>query len=375
MTRTRFLHAADLQLGMRRYYLGDEALPRFMQARIDTLRAMADVARARECEFAVLAGDVFESNRVDRATVGRALDALDAMPCPVFLLPGNHDPLDAGSVYRAPAFERHRRVRVLADDALVEVRPGIEVVGAPWTSKHPRKDLVAAACADLAPADGLRVCVAHGEVDTLFPDRHGADLIRREAADRALASGRIHYLALGHRHSATEVAPRIRYSGAPEATDFDEADSGNVLVVELDRDRCDVEAHMVGRWRFLTIEADLATLEDVDALEARLEKLERKDCTILRLGLRGSLNLRAKARLDDVVEHAGDLFAAAVSWETRSDLAVLPDDLDVSDLQLSGFARATVDVLGQRAAADDRAGLVARDALALLYRLAGGTAR
>src|SRR3990172_5226567 len=43
-----------------------------------------------------------------------------------------------------------------------EVRPGIEVVGAPWTSKRPLTDLVAAAASGLQPAPGvLRVMVGH----------------------------------------------------------------------------------------------------------------------------------------------------------------------------------------------------------------------
>ena len=48
----------------------------------------------------------------------------------------------------------------------------------------------------------------------------------------------MHYVALGDRHSTTEVGGtgRIWYSGAPEPTAYDEIDPGNVLIVDLSAD-------------------------------------------------------------------------------------------------------------------------------------------
>lgn len=139
----RFLHTADWQLGMTRHYLAGEAEGRFRQARIDAVGRMAELAEEHGCEFVVVAGDVFETNQVDRTTVARAVDALQRFSVPVLLLPGNHDPLDAGSVFTSPAFtERcHEHVRVLDGHEPVTVVDGVEVVGAPWTSKDPLCDL------------------------------------------------------------------------------------------------------------------------------------------------------------------------------------------------------------------------------------------
>jgi DNA repair exonuclease SbcCD nuclease subunit len=64
---------------------------------------------------------------------------------PVYLLPGNHDPLDASSVYTGPLFtsECPHNVIVLDRAGVHEVRPGVEIVAAPWRSKAPTTDLVA----------------------------------------------------------------------------------------------------------------------------------------------------------------------------------------------------------------------------------------
>ena len=90
-----------------------------------------------------------------------------AIGIPVYLLPGNHDPLDASSVYTSALFiaECPDNVHVLDRPVSIEVRPGLQIVAAPWRSKRPTTDLVAEVLDDL-PADGTtRILVAHGGVD------------------------------------------------------------------------------------------------------------------------------------------------------------------------------------------------------------------
>ncbi|HUF84625.1 MAG TPA: metallophosphoesterase, partial [Acidimicrobiia bacterium] len=185
----RFVHTSDWQLGLARYWFEPEAEARYQQDRLDAVRRLGEVGRGAGAELVVVAGDVFESNRVDGRTLRRGLDAMADVGLPVFLLPGNHDPLDAASVYRSRAFREAcpANVRVLVDSSPVEVRPGLEVVGAPWVSKRPRGDLVAELTGGLTPAAGtLRIAVAHGAVAEGAPDPNDAALIRLETARRAL---------------------------------------------------------------------------------------------------------------------------------------------------------------------------------------------
>ncbi len=244
-TTVRFIHTADLQLGMTRRFLDDDAQARYAQARIDGLTAIGRIAVAEKAEFVVVAGDVFETNRVRPRTVGRALQAMESIPVPVFLLPGNHDPLDAATVYRSPTFLRSvpPNVVVLDGSDPVDVRDGVQVVGAPWTTKRPLLDLVAAACEPLV-ADPAFTC---GSSSATAPvdfrgEFHDPATIRLAAAEAAIADGKVQYIALGDRHSTTQVGEtgRIWYAGAPEPTAHDETDAGNVLLVELEDGRCTV---------------------------------------------------------------------------------------------------------------------------------------
>lgn len=360
---------------MTRHFLGDEAQAAYSLARLDAVRELGRLAQDTACEFVVVAGDVFESNQVDRRTVARAFEALAQVSVPVYLLPGNHDSLDAASVYRSPCFAEHqpRHVRVLTDTEVLEVRPGLELVGAPWTSRRPLEDLVARTCASLEPARGkVRVCVGHGAIDTFAPDPNDPALIRLAAAEDALRSRRIHYLALGDRHSLTPVGAtgRIHYCGSPEPTDYDEDAPGHVLVVNVDEGHVAVEPRRVGVWRFARQSFAVNREDDLEALASWLEEQPSKDRTVLKLGFSGTLTLTLAARLEDTLEHARDLYAAVESPERHRDLVVLPDDEDFRGLDLAGFAAAAVDRLRASLTAGSRDAEAAGDALKLLVRLA-----
>lgn len=372
----RFIHTADWQLGMRRRYLGPEAQARFTQARFDAIVGIGRLAEAERCDFVVVSGDVFESNQVDRQTVIRAVEALRSVPVPVYLLPGNHDPLDAASVYDSASFTSRRpsHVQVLRDPGCVEVAPGVDLVAAPWYSKKPLRDLVGEACRQLAGGDGrLRIVVGHGGVDELAPDVAAPALIATAALEQALENGCIHFVALGDRHSLTPIGStgRIWYAGAPEATDHDQVKPGHVLVVDLDAGGCSVAEHRIGVWTFVRSTFHFSSDLDVERVKEWLHHVPDKASSIARLTLVGQLGVRGRARLEEIVDEAADAFAAVELAERGSDLVVLPDDLDFEDLGLSGFAENAVRELVVQAG--EPQGEAARDALGLLYRLCVST--
>ena len=205
---TKFVHTSDWQLGMTRHFLSEEAQARFTAARIEAISSIGALAVEEGCSFVVVCGDVFESNQVERQVVVRSLEAMRATPGVTFyLLPGNHDPLDAASVFRSKCFVDNcpTNVVVLESSQPVLAADDVEIVGAPWANKRPLVDLVARAVADL-PSDGtLRVVVGHGSTDSLSPNPNDPALVALSSLEAALAAGTAHYVALGDRHSTTEV--------------------------------------------------------------------------------------------------------------------------------------------------------------------------
>lgn len=374
---TRFLHSADWQLGMTRHFLEGEAQARFTAARIEVIGAIGQLAVEEGCSFVVVCGDVFESNQVERQVIVRALDTMKATSSVKFcLLPGNHDPLDAASVFRSKTFLENRppNVVVLEESAPATVAPGVDIVGAPWPTKRPLNDLVTLAVADL-PSDGTqRIVVGHGAVDTMSPDPTNPSLISVSDIEAAISAGRIHYVALGDRHSTTDVGStgRLWYSGAPEPTDYDESDPGNVLLVDLSEEAISVVPHRVATWRFLRESFDLTSRADCEEVRSFLEAIPDKHRTIVKLSLVGQLSLGDMTWLEAQLEHAADLLGALETWERRSDLVVLPDDDEFDGFGLTGFAAGALDDLRKTGEGSGDDALVARDALGLLYRLLAG---
>ncbi len=397
-----FLHTADWQIGMTRRWLQPEAQARFDHDRLMAIRSAGQIARAQGCAFVVVAGDVFESNQLRQGTVLRALDVMGEMRLPVYLLPGNHDPLDSVSIYRQPIFVNAcpGNVTVLDSHGPYDVAPGVQVIAAPWRSKHPGRDLVADALATVGPADGTtRVLVGHGGVDVFDPTGRNATAIGTAPLFEAVKDGRIHYVALGDRHSRTDVGGRgsVWFSGTIEVTDSREEVPGDVLVVEIGPSGvAEVVPHHTGTWDIRSLSRDLNSADDVDGLLAELVGTSCKEKVVLKLALSGALSLADYTRLYESLEAVGTTFAGLLHWDGHTDLVISQDDEQWADMDISGYVNgaaqeireamnegdkkvadahqdADVEAAFSPDVADDSDS--ARDALALLYRLSGALAR
>jgi DNA repair exonuclease SbcCD nuclease subunit len=64
------------------------------------LRDVLRTARALGADIVLLAGDTFDNHQVTSATIDRAGRLLADAGLPVVILPGNHDPANAESIWR-----------------------------------------------------------------------------------------------------------------------------------------------------------------------------------------------------------------------------------------------------------------------------------
>ncbi|WP_297009306.1 metallophosphoesterase [uncultured Corynebacterium sp.] len=393
----RILHTSDWQLGMKRWFLGDEAGPRYQEARLAVIERMLRLAVDRSCDAVVVAGDVFDDNLVDSRTWRRAVDVLRASPVPVFLLPGNHDPYDPASIYRDPVFDGlSPTVRVLTDTTPRQVRaaadggPGLEIIGAPLLSKYMSADPVAGALRDIRDGAGgasdrdaatVRVLVGHGATSS-WSSTDDPAVIDVDAAAQACRDRVVDYVALGDTHSAVDLHAdgTVRYSGSPEPTDFREEDgggearSGFALVVDITVDpdaagrpaTVTVDEVPVGTWHFLALQAEINSGEEISEWIRRLESLPDKRTTVVKYALTGTVDLAAGARLDRELAALVPSFAALYPRERLMDLHIVPDDGELADAHWPGAVGEASRALVARATGGDA---TARDALRLLYRL------
>ncbi len=370
----RFIHTADWQIGMKAVHVG-AAGDRVRAARLDAARNVVEAARRNDASFILLAGDTFEDNAVDRVLVQRVVDTLRSSPVPVFVLPGNHDPLVPGSILESEAFaSAGSRVRVLRTSDPVEVA-GAVLFPCPLRAKHGRSDPTSTIPKERGAT--IRVGLAHGtlraagvEADDDFPIE----------ADAAEVRG-LDYLALGHWHSyftakSADGAVRAAYSGTHEQTKFGEEKSGHALVVTIERPGAAprLEPIRTGllRWEHLT--RDLHSPGDVDRLVRDLDRVSEPDRTLIAVTLRGALpaaGLASLARIEDLLKARflfGRLDASTVTPSPTDESWV--DELPPGPPRAAARRLLAIATGGEVDAAAPR--VVAREALARLYALAKG---
>ncbi|MDX1483417.1 MAG: metallophosphoesterase [Alphaproteobacteria bacterium] len=208
------VHSSDLHVGdvaTTQACGGDEVLP---------LRQVIHAANAVTADLVLLAGDVFEHNRLPDDLLERTARLLGDAGLPVVILPGNHDPATADSVYRRGGMADPDNVSILGvTHGKAVTFPGLELEV--WGHAHLDYD-------DMIPLRSPRprrtrwqVAMAHGHYETA-PDRgaalNPAWLIGR---DEIVETG-VDYLALGHWNRATRVASgdvAAYYCGSPDLSE------------------------------------------------------------------------------------------------------------------------------------------------------------
>jgi DNA repair exonuclease SbcCD nuclease subunit len=283
----RFLHTADWQIGMKAAHAGAASL-RVRDARIESATRIMDAAQSEGAEFLLLAGDTFENNAIDRVLVQKIGDILAHFGKPVYILPGNHDPLDTGSVWEHPVWSSHANLHVLRESRPVKLPSGL-LFPCPvfrTRSKSDPTDWIAE-----EDSQTIRIGVAHGAVE-------GNPLIEPSLPVRrnAFARARLDYLALGHWHSVasyddSDGGIRMAYSGTHEPTSFRERDSGNVLIVEITGPgaRPDVRTIPTGLLRWESVETILTEPGQLTELRKRIEGMPASQATLIEIQLKGLL--------------------------------------------------------------------------------------
>lgn len=304
----KFLHTADLHIGKAFKGMGDKG-DDLRAAQLETLEKIAGVATSENVDFVVIAGDLFDSNEVTKKAVKKVVEVLgDIAPIPVFILPGTHDVLNAGSVYRGVEFAGEGNIKVFGIDGLVTARVGEAAVhGRANDTKgggvHPLEELEA----DAGAKYNIGVLHASMEIEgKASPDDYLVDLGRMGACG-------MDYIALGHWHRFAEFkagAVKAFYCGCPEITKFDEADAaGDVLVVTLDEAGATptVKRVPVGKYKWIDKEIDVTTCPAGGPLESEIKDCAGED-VIMQVTLSGTINPGEEISAGDLEDEFGEEF-------------------------------------------------------------------
>jgi len=401
-----FLHAADPHLGLRVTRFEPEHADKIRDARFRALEKVLSVAADRGADFILIAGDLFDDASVDAITARRAFDLLsEGSQCPVFVLPGNHDPLLPGSVWDRQPWNRADAgvVRVLRSSEPVSAPGGATILPCPVFRKTSLDDPTASIPEPEASAQGttVRIGVAHGSVKdraTLPPDDH---LISPDAVQ----VHHLDYLALGHWHSPHEYkdgdgAVRAAYSGVPEPIGFPRGSSegtgwvpyssgsgredfaddgcGNILLVRIGSPGAppEVERIGVGVLRLLSESYRAYSGEDLSEVIRKTAERQGPEHIVLRLHLEGVVSASAWLRLDDLRAVMQGRYLHG-KMDVHS-LKLEPTEDELRETVGHGVLKEVFDRLSQGTAEglqETDEGVLAQRAVALLYQLASEARR
>ena len=181
------------------------------------LKAVLAYAREIEADVVLLAGDTFDNHMVTAATIERAARVLADAGVPVVLLPGNHDPVCADSVYARGGYADIAGLRILGmtdEGSVFFPEHQLEIWGNAHHDYH-----------DMAPLKDPRtrttrwqIAMGHGHYEppeTWHNPLRPSWLISNAMIDATGAD----YVALGHWDRPAQVGSGTipaYYSGSPE---------------------------------------------------------------------------------------------------------------------------------------------------------------
>lgn len=282
----KLLHTADWHLGRRFPRFGTEAGKTLSRARRDVLERIFLEAERGQVDAVLCAGDLFDTPQPDkdfRDALVQVLQKLSWKNRPVFLLPGNHDPLVTESVWRDPSFRKALPSFVhVVDQELLEVTLPNDCVlyAVPCLSRAGQKDPTESIPLR-APGDTrVRIGLVHGSTFDAGDWKTNFPISRDAVLERGLD-----YLAIGDTHGFRYVPPERKqpptiYPGTPEPTAFDEHDAGHVALVFITRSRqAMVQRKPVAQWKWE--EVTVRSMEELRLLARRTDLATR----VLRLTL------------------------------------------------------------------------------------------
>jgi DNA repair exonuclease SbcCD nuclease subunit len=371
----KLLHTADWHLGKRFRSFSEESEKKLTWARLAVLERILLAAERHAVDAVLCAGDLFDEplpSAVWWEAVAECFKKRAWKTRPVFLLPGNHDPLIADSVW-APEHKFRRSlpdwVHVIdREDFEYPLANGAVLYAVPCMSKSGQSDPTESIPVRAPGDERVRIGMVHGSTfDATDARNFPID------ADAAVTRG-LDYLAIGDTHSfrlvpPTRLQPPTVYPGAPEPTAFDEKDPGSVAVVFITRQRrANVRAERVARW----------TWEEhhVQSMDALRELARRGDLDDLVMRLKVTMRVpapqyeEAERILQDFVGTSArqgrvgvlELYSAGLELETN--------DIDSHVSDLPDILKSVVRELKETADKHPESRLVAQRAIFQLYALA-----
>ena len=388
-----FLHSADWQIGKPYARVEDpDKRAKLRQVRIEAIDRIGQCARDQQAAFLLVAGDLFDSPTPSSSDISAVCQALGRLPCPVLVIPGNHDHGAPGSVWHQRFFQEECQRRAPNLQVLLNREPLVLeqaiVLPCPLLRRTDSQDPTAWVRSidwEALPSDRPRILLAHGSIHGFGSEDLDADGDNLASSQNQLRLddgllGQLDYVALGDWHGLKQVHAKGWYSGTPEPDRFPRHDAyrdGVVLAVHVERGRSpQVTPLPTAALQWHTTAVHLSCDDELEHFEATLQTLlgDEPGRHLLLLEESGSLSLEGHRRYDALLER---LEAQLLRLKRRGRCAQAPDPSELralsqrpSDPLIANVAQRLQSELEESALVEERRELL-QLALAELHRCAG----
>jgi DNA repair exonuclease SbcCD nuclease subunit len=233
--RIKIIHTSDVHLESDTFGKSEEGQK--YRGRIQrAFQKVVDRVIEERADLFLIAGDLFDSNRVPESGIEFVHKELARVPCSVVLIPGNHDCFDHRSIYKKVDFSSvgsHVYTLTKEEGETIEL-PHLDATV--WGKGMIEHDHKFRPISGVSPRyrDYWHIGMAHG----YFVDE---DELQRSSLifPAEIAQSGLDYLALGHVHVFSDLsqeATKACYPGTPAPLHLGVNDGGSVALVILDPD-------------------------------------------------------------------------------------------------------------------------------------------
>lgn len=283
-----------------------------VDARLDVLDKLICMANDEECNLFVIAGDLFETVRVNKRDIDRVIKSLNAFAgeC-VAVIPGNHD-YDNGMIDLWTNFRNHIPEKIVYMD---EEKPynldkyGLEafIYPAPCHSRHSKENNIAWLKKETFDSNLYHIGIAHGALEGVSPDLSNNYYFM---SNKELQDTPVDIWLLGHAHISYPEkdvikGEKIFNPGTPEPDGFDCKHEGSAWIISIGEDKI-ADAHKVktGKYRFIDEVFNIEEDEDLYKLKDLVLK-DKPQAKIMRMTLEGRISSDAYRDRQNVYNELG----------------------------------------------------------------------
>lgn len=316
----KFIHCADLHLDSR---METNLSPQKARERkleiLGTFERMVTYARNHGVRGIIIAGDMFDTARIAKATKERVLHTIIKNPEIDFLyLSGNHDETNFITLIS----EVPPNLKIFTTDWQTFAYGNLKITGRIFEA-HNQVNFYHTLN---LTANDYNIVVLHGELG-----RQGINL-------EALKNKNIDYLALGHIHSYSQAKLDARgvycYSGCLEGRGFDECGPKGFVLLDVDPDKHTLQSQFVGfaARELCEVNCNITGYDDWFALEERIitlvNDIPRRN--LLKITLTGKYHLKLDKQLAMLAKRLDDFFYVKLKDDSVLDVTLKDVENDIS---------------------------------------------